>query len=315
MTKPVTIGSVQLPVNSTTTSFVPKDVRFVIGDQEDQFNAIAAITAIEDYHARKPVLLIGPTGCGKTTAVKKLAEMTNNSYRRLQLTGQTDVDDLVGRYVLKAQEMVWQDGILIQAMREGHWLLLDEINAALPDVLFALHSVMDHDNSFTLSQKDGEVVNAHENFRIFASMNPPEGYAGTKELNRALLDRFIPIIFEYPTQEMEVRILDQQTPLDDTPPPREKDGILTRMVRVGQNLRKLQQNEKSSFDFECSTRNLLDWANLFFQMKDIKLAAKLSLYNRCMYPEDAKQIENEVNKEFKGSTSLADISGGLNINA
>ncbi len=91
--------------------------------------------------AKLPVLLIGETGTGKTHAVKTLASKNGKKYTRIGLTGETSVDEFVGRIGLKSGETHWQDGVLLQAMKKGHYLLIDEVNAALPEILFVLHQL------------------------------------------------------------------------------------------------------------------------------------------------------------------------------
>ena len=118
--------------------------------------------------------------------------MTNNGFRRVNLNGMTTVDEFVGKLMINEQGTYWVNGILVDAMQSGDWLLIDEINACLPEIAFCLHSLLDDDRMIVLSEYDGRIVKPHPNFRLFASMNPHEDrrYGGTKPLNEALLDRF-----------------------------------------------------------------------------------------------------------------------------
>ena len=142
-----------------------------------------------------PVLLIGETGVGKTLAVRYLAWKTNNGLRRVNLNGATTVDEFLGKLLINEQGTYWVNGVLVDAMLSGDWILLDEINACLPEIAFCLHSLLDDDRMVVLMEYDGRIVRPHPNFRLFASMNPSEEgrYGGTKTLNEALLDRF-PIV-------------------------------------------------------------------------------------------------------------------------
>ncbi len=141
------------------------------------------------------ILLKGPTGGGKTALCRKYCAMVKRPYHRLSLNGGCTVEDLVGHWIIRSRngvaETIWIDGILTKAMRYGWVLVIDEINAAPADVLFKLNSVLDDERILILSEKDGEIVQAHPDFRLVATLNPTElGYAGTNEVNEALADRF-----------------------------------------------------------------------------------------------------------------------------
>ena len=155
-----------------------------------------------------PVLMIGPTGAGKTSMIRWLASKTNHAYRRLNLNGATTVDDFVGRILLSKEGTYWVDGVLLDAMKNGYWLMLDEVNAALPEILFVLHSLMDDDRMVVVAENDGAIVRPHPDFRLVAAMNPAVDYVGTKELNKAFLSRF-PIVLEvdYLPEEKEIEVL------------------------------------------------------------------------------------------------------------
>ena len=144
----------------------------------------------------KHVLLIGPTGSGKSTLARYYCAKNQKPYMRLSLNGGATVEDLVGLWTLKSDEnlnqiTVWSDGLLAQAMIHGWVIVIDEINAASADVLFKLNSVLDDERILILTEKAGEVINPHDDFRLVATCNPTElGYSGTQELNESLLDRF-----------------------------------------------------------------------------------------------------------------------------
>lgn len=145
-----------------------------------------------------PVLMIGDTGCGKTTIVRELAQRKGIELYRLNLTGQTGVDEFLGKWLASPEKgTYWLDGLLIKAMKEGKWLVLDEINMALPEILSALHSLLDDDRKVVMKEFDGSTIYPHPDFRLFATMNPEDEYAGTKELNKAFLSRF-PVVMNIP---------------------------------------------------------------------------------------------------------------------
>src|SRR3990167_8482384 len=149
-----------------------------------------------------PVLLVGETGTGKTSLVRHLAGMNKRQFLRLNLNGATGVEELIGKYLFENGQTKWVNGSLIEAMIKGWWLLADEINAATPEILFTLHSLLDDDRQIQQKEHTGEIITPHKNFRFFASMNP--NYSGTKELNKALLSRFPTVInFDFPDAENE----------------------------------------------------------------------------------------------------------------
>lgn len=201
--KTIKYGKIEIPINDGKSPYVPQRAGNFI-DHGDIMKTMAI--AVRD---NLPVLLIGESGVGKTAAVRYLANQTLNGLRRVNLNGGTTADELVGRLLINEKGTYWIDGILTEAMRNGEWIVLDEINAALPEVLFVLQSVLDDDGYLVLNEKnDKEIVHKHPNFRLFATCNPPE-YAGTKELNKALLSRFaICISADFPPEKTELEIIE-----------------------------------------------------------------------------------------------------------
>lgn len=137
-----------------------------------------------------PTLLIGETGTGKTSLARLLATSTlKKKVVRVNLDGGATPDELIGRYQLKGTETIFELGIVPNAMKDGAILILDELNAALPDTLFALHPLLE-DPSRILITETGEDIRPAEGFCVVATMNPSHEYAGTKQLNAALYSRF-----------------------------------------------------------------------------------------------------------------------------
>lgn len=152
-----------------------------------------------------PILLVGETGVGKTSAVRYLAAQTNTPLRRVNVNGSMTAEDFIGQILFDpVKGTYWKDGVLTEAVRKGYWIVIDEINAASAEILFSLHSLLDDDRYLVLTDHpEREIVKAHPSFRLFATMNPPERYAGTKELNRALLSRF-PITLTVPIPSADI---------------------------------------------------------------------------------------------------------------
>jgi len=276
---------IELPLNTKVTPFVPKEDIFDIGavDTENIKNIMGCIKE------NMPVLLEGPTGVGKTASIKWLAKCTNNSYRRLQINGQTTVESFNGRWLLNKEGTYWVYGVLADCMRNGYWLLLDELNMSAGDVTALLHIIMDDDACLVLDDKDQEIIEKHPDFRLFAAINPTDEYAGTKEVNKALMDRFQKVNFNYLDEATEIRILTKKTGIspDFGTDGGVKDPLLKRMVRFANIIR--DANNSGVIMFTCSTRQLISWARLAKTL-GIKQAAKVSILNKCSEAEreDAK---------------------------
>lgn len=276
------VGNQTLPINSIRTQFVPTIEQTIINNVEELETLALGI------NQNLPTLLIGDTGTGKTSLVRYLAKHTNNSFRRLNLNGGTTNDELKGHYILEenpkgGSSMKWIDGVLTDAMRNGYWIVLDEINACLPEITFTLHSLLDDDGFLVLDEKDGEVVKPHGNFRVFATMNPSFDYAGTKDLNKALLSRF-PIVIQtkYQTPEIELEIIKAHNPkISDA------DGVA--MIKVADAIR--QARNSQTINFICSTRELINWAKLMKNMP-IRKAFELAVLNKCDFQVDKTTIED-----------------------
>lgn len=136
-----------------------------------------------------PILLIGETGTGKTSLAKELGHQLKRPVVRVNLDGGATPDELIGRYQLKGGATEFELGIVPQAMKAGAILILDELNAALPDTLFALHPLLEEQPRLLITET-GEDIRPAEGFCVVATMNPSHEYAGTKQLNAALYSRF-----------------------------------------------------------------------------------------------------------------------------
>lgn len=280
----ILVGNIVLPINPNPSPYVPTNSNLVNSVSELQTVALGA-------EKNLPVLLIGETGTGKTSFIRHLAQLTQNSFRRLNLNGGTTNDEIKGHYVVddKAKGMRWVDGVLTEAMKMGYWLLLDEINACLPEITFTLHSVLDDDKMLVLEEHEGEIIRPHPNFRVFATMNPSMEYSGTKDLNKALLSRF-PIVLQtqYPDPIHEIAIIKAHIPTC-------ADADLALMVRVAEGIR--QGKEAGTISFICSTRELINWANLR-QSMPMRDAAQLAVLNKCELQTDKRTVEDIFKMHF-----------------
>jgi len=201
-----------------------------------------------------PVLLQGPTSSGKTSMIEYLAKISGNKFVRINNHEHTDLQEYLGTYVSDVNgTLQYKEGVLVRALREGSWVVLDELNLAPTDVLEALNRLLD-DNKELLIPETQQVVRPHEDFMLFATQNPPGIYGGRKVLSRAFRNRFIEIHFDdIPEEELET-ILRQRC--------RIAPSFCTRIVAVYRRLTVLRQTgrlfeQRNSF---ATLRDLFRWA-------------------------------------------------------
>lgn len=152
-----------------------------------------------------PVLLQGDTSVGKTSLITYLAKITGHVCVRINNHEHTDLEEYVGNYIAdETGKLVFKEGILVDAMRKGYWIILDELNLAPSDVLEALNRVLDDNRELFISETQ-QVVKAHKHFMLFATQNPPGLYGGRKILSRAFRNRFVELHFdEIPPNELQI---------------------------------------------------------------------------------------------------------------
>ncbi|KAJ7029287.1 midasin nuclear AAA ATPase [Mycena alexandri] len=204
---------------------------------------------------RFPVLIEGPTSSGKTSSVEYLAKRTGHRFIRINNHEHTDIQEYLGSYVSDPAtgKLVFKDGLLVRALRNGDWIVLDELNLAPTDVLEALNRLLD-DNRELVIPETQEVVRPHPHFMLFATQNPPGLYAGRKVLSRAFRNRFLEVHFEdVPQSELET-ILCQRC--------RIAPSYGKKIVSV---FRELQKRRQSGRVFEtkqgfATLRDLFRWA-------------------------------------------------------
>ncbi|KAJ3195669.1 hypothetical protein HK101_011411 [Irineochytrium annulatum] len=202
-----------------------------------------------------PVLIQGPTSVGKTSMIEYLAKRTGHRFVRVNNHEHTDLQEYIGSYVPDTEgRLSFREGILVEALRKGHWIVLDELNLAPSDVLEALNRLLD-DNRELLIPETQEVVRPHPHFMLFATQNPPGLYGGRKQLSRAFRSRFLELNFDdIPEHELQV-ILEKRCVV----PPSHAKSI----VAVYRGLRSARQRSrifegKNAF---ATLRDLFRWAN------------------------------------------------------
>ncbi|CAK9179917.1 unnamed protein product [Ilex paraguariensis] len=209
------------------------------------------------FVGRYPILLQGPTSSGKTSLVQYLAAITGHEFVRINNHEHTDLQEYLGSYITDSSgKLVFHEGVLVKAVRNGHWVVLDELNLAPSDVLEALNRLLD-DNRELYVPELAEVICAHPDFMLFATQNPPTFYGGRKMLSRAFRNRFVEIhVDEIPQDELSI-ILENRCKVPQS--------YANKMVEV---MKELQLHRQSSKVFAgkhgfITPRDLFRWADRF----------------------------------------------------
>ena len=208
--------------------------------------------------ANLPLLLMGETGVGKTTIIREVAKKQKKNITRINLNGQTWREEILGKYVLEWWATVRQDGPMLTALREWSWILLDEINAALPEVLFTLQALIETKNGklgeINLVEKDGEVIIPHKDTRIFATANPADRYIGAKDFNIATLSRFVVMKVNKLQSADELKLLIDMFPKMD-------NETIVQSISIASVIN--DEHQKENIAFFCSTRDLIQTLTIY----------------------------------------------------
>jgi|GEM_PF-8799 len=207
-----------------------------VADEVDLFEAA--------YGARMPVMVKGPTGCGKTRFIEHMAWRLNRPLVTVACHEDMTASDLIGRFLLDAQGTRWQDGPLTLAARHGAICYLDEVVEARQDTTVVIHPLTDARRLLPLEKK-GELLHAHPDFVLVISYNP--GYQSLmKDLKQSTKQRFAALDFGYPEHALEVEIVAHESGVDA-----ETAG---RLVHIGERARNLKGH---GLDEGLSTRMLI----------------------------------------------------------
>lgn len=238
------------------------------GDECDVFAAA--------HENNLPVLLKGPTGCGKTRFVAHMAERLGRKLYTVACHDDLAAADLIGRYLLKGGETVWVDGPLTRAVREGAICYLDEVVEARKDVTVVLHPLTD-DRRILPIDRTGEELEAAPGFMLVASYNP--GYQNIlKTLKPSTRQRFISVEFDFPKPELEAEVVAQESglPLERAKP----------LVRLANKLRALKGQD---LEEGVSTRLVVYAATLIAQGMNTDRAIRAAMVEPLTDDEDVKR--------------------------
>jgi len=239
------------------------------------------------FHSKLPVLLKGPTGCGKTRFVEHMAWRLGRELITVACNEDLSASDLVGRFLIQNDETVWQDGPLTQGVRQGAITYLDEIVEARNDTVVVIHPLTDHRRVLPID-KLGQQLEADTSFCLVLSYNP--GYQSVrKELKPSTRQRFISVEFGFPPPEKEAQIVAHESGVDY--------DVARKLVYLGGKIRNLAGQ---GLQDELSTR-LLIYAGKLMGSDIAPLAAcEAALIQPLSDDRDVQRSLLEVSKNYFG---------------
>jgi len=230
---------------------------------QEQGDEVALYAAA--YESRLPVMIKGPTGCGKSRFIEYMAWKLKRPLITVACNEDMTASDLVGRYLLDANGTRWLDGgPLTTAARIGAICYLDEIVEARQDTTVVIHPLTDHRRQLPLDKK-GELIDAHEDFQLVISYNP--GYQSLmKDLKQSTKQRFTALDFDYPDTKVEIFIVVKEAGTDE--------DIAEKLVKIAHTARHLKGH---GLDEGISTRLLVYAATLMNKGIEAKAACRMAL--------------------------------------
>jgi nitric oxide reductase NorQ protein len=271
-----------------TTKMAEADVSQYLVTQEPYYRKVSNEVELYEaaYGARMPVMLKGPTGCGKSRFVEHMAWKLKKPLITVACNEDMTASDLVGRFLLDATGTQWHDGPLTVAARIGAICYLDEVVEARQDTTVVIHPLTDHRRQLPLEKK-GELVSAHPDFQLVISYNP--GYQSLmKDLKQSTKQRFGAIDFDYPNAEVESEIVMHETKVDK--------ATADKLVQIAHRARNLKGH---GLDEGISTRLLAYAGQLIARGVDPKAACQMTLVRPITDDPDMRDtLDAAINTYF-----------------
>ena len=247
------------------------------GEEVDLFQAA--------YDNQLPVMLVGPTGSGKTRLVEHMAWRLGRPLYTVACHSDLNANDLTGRYIIQGDQVQWIDGPLLMAVKHGGISYLDEVVEARKDTTVMIHPLTDH-RRYMVVEKQGRIYQAPDTFMLVMSYNP--NYQSIiKELKPSTRQRFLAITLEWPKPELEVRILHQESGVDT--------DTAEKLVKAAGKIRNLVQQ---GLEEGVSTRELVYAATLLKSGVSRRAALSATMVASLTYDKDLKLSILEVLKNY-----------------
>jgi nitric oxide reductase NorQ protein len=255
-----------------------------IGQEESVFLAASKL--------RRPILLKGPTGCGKSRFVAHMAHQLKRPLITVACHEDLTASDLVGRFLLQANETVWADGPLALAVKHGAICYLDEVVEARKDTTVVIHPLTD-DRRILPIEKRGEIITASDNFMLVISYNP--GYQSVlKDLKQSTRQRFISLEFNYPPPPLETKIVSTEADIEME--------TAKKLVGIGEKVRNLKNH---GLEEGVSTRLLIYAGQLIKEGIPPNIACTAAIADTMTDDPEMRLCLNEIVRAFFGGTSSA----------
>jgi len=224
-----------------------------------------------------PILIKGPTGCGKTRFIESMGEKLGRKVYTVVCHDDLSAADLVGRHLIDDNGTYWQDGPLTKAVREGGICYLDEIIEARKDTTVVLHSLADYRRVLPID-RTGEMIEAHPDFMLVVSYNP--GYQNVlKGMKPSTKQRFISLSFDYPKADVEKEIIIKESGVDA--------DVAQKLVTIAGEIRQLSD---SDIQEAVSTRLLVYAAKLITKGFDAYDACIHSIVQSLSDEDDVLEV-------------------------
>tara|TARA_R110002167_G_scaffold204404_1_gene408450 strand:+ start:14039 stop:15004 length:966 start_codon:yes stop_codon:yes gene_type:complete len=307
--------NLDVPVEVQTASFADVQNPFVPmadGNYVFRRETLRDILSFLDDPDGDGLYFSGHYGAGKTTLPYQVASRLCWPVQHFTAHSRMEFDDLVGTWKLVNGTMQFLYGPLANAMRDGHVFILNEIDRADPGQLAGLHDVLEG-HPLIIATNGGEVIKAHPNFRFIANGNSLGSgdstglYQGVNQLDIAFMDRFRVVEVDYPTEDVEMMILERKTP--ELP-----EDLRRKMIRVANMIRRLfvgGDESATPLTITMSTRALCRWAKLTLTFRNAPNALAYSLNQALLAkaePEQRIAIERIAKDVFGSSWSQEDAA-------
>lgn len=247
---------------------------------------------IDSINLKKNIILTGGSGIGKTSCILQIAHSIRQPTLRINFTAHTQPSDLLGSKELVDGKTFWQDGVLPQAMKNGYWIIFDELDSAPPELLPIIYPVLERTSTVTMKENNGEVIHAHPNFRCFATANTigamqsrRHRFKATQQASDALTSRFDVFHMKNMTAKEEFKLVRETYP-------QLSPRVAKRIVDFAEKVRTNEEKQQSTFTVgDFSTRQVLAWAEKTALHRNASKGAKLSWLDKIDVTEQDAAIK------------------------